>query len=135
MDVIQQARELGKAIQKDERYIRLQEITRKSDQDEDLQNAIREFNEKRNAITVEAAKSDRDEEKIRQMNMEIRVMYDDIMRSENMTAYNEARESFDLLMKRVNAIISLCSEGEDPETADLTEEACGGSCATCPGCH
>ena len=51
------------------------------------------------------------------------------MRNENMTAYNEAREALDAVLKRVNAIIALSAEGDDPETADLTEDSCGGSCS------
>ena len=52
-----------------------------------------------------------------------------------MTAYNEAREALDAVLKRVNAIIALSAEGDDPETADLTEDSCGGSCSSCAGCH
>ncbi|MDD5952813.1 MAG: YlbF family regulator [Oscillospiraceae bacterium] len=135
MDMIQMARELGKAIQQDERYIRLQKAKADSDNDQHLQELIGEFNLKRLAINNEAVKDDRSEDKLRELNTELRHIYGEIMRNENMTAYNEAKEALDAVLKRVNAIIALSAEGEDPETADLDESSCGGSCSSCAGCH
>ena len=45
---------------------------------------------------------------------------------------NEAREGFDTLINQVNQVLRFLITGEmsDPETS-----ACGGSCASCPGCH
>ena len=135
MDIIALAREIGKAIQEDERYLALQVAQQNSDADEGLQNAIGEFNLKRMAINNEASKENRDEEKLQRFNTELREVYMQIMQNPNMIAYNHAKESMDALLKRVNAIITLSAQGEDPETADLTEESCGGSCASCAGCH
>ena len=135
MDMIQLARELGKAIQQDERYLNLKKAKEAADADAALQQLIGDFNLKRMAINNEAMKEDRSEEKLQELNTELRHTYAQIMQNENMTAYNQAREALDAVMKRVNAIISLSAEGENPETADLTEESCGGSCASCAGCH
>ncbi len=135
MDMIQLARELGKAIQQDERYLNLKKAKEAADADAALQQLIGDFNLKRMAINNEAMKQDRSEEKLQELNTELRETYAQIMQNENMTAYNQAREALDAVMKRVNAIISLSAEGENPETADLTEESCGGSCSTCAGCH
>lgn len=135
MDMIQLARELGKAIQQDERYLRLQKAKQESDNDQKLQELIGEFNLKRMAINNEATKDDRSEEKLQQLNTELRHVYAEIMKNDNMTAYNEAREALDAVMKRINAIIALSAEGEDPETADLDESSCSGSCSSCAGCH
>ena len=96
---------------------------------------IGEFNLKRMAINNEAGKENRDESKLQELNAELRHVYAEIMKNPNMTAYNQAKEAFDAVLKRVNAIIALSAEGEDPETADLTEDACGGSCSSCAGCH
>lgn len=135
MDMIQLTRELGKAIQADERYLALQKAKTASDNDQHLQEMIGEFNLKRMAINHEAMKDERDEAKIAELNTELRQAYTEIMQNENMIAYNAARESLDAILKRVNAIIALCAEGEDPETADLDESSCGGSCSSCAGCH
>lgn len=135
MDVIELARELGKAIQKDERYLAAQIARQNSDNDEELQRLIGEFNLKRMAINNEATRENCDEEKLQRLNDELRGVYTQVMQNENMNLYNEAKELMDNMLKRINAIISISAEGGDPELADLTEEACGGSCAGCSGCH
>lgn len=135
MDIIEMARELGKEIQKDPRYLALQIARQNSDADEKLQSLIGEFNLKRMAINNEASKPDRDDEKLQALNGELRHAYAEIMKNENMTAYNQAKEGLDELMQRVNAIISLSAEGEDPETADYVPQSCGGDCSGCSGCH
>lgn len=135
MDIITLTRQLGKAIQEDERYLELQVARQNSDADTDLQNAIGEFNLKRMAINNEATKEPRDEEKLQQLNAQLREVYAQIVQNPNMIAYNHAKESMDALLKRVNAILTLSADGEDPETADLQESSCGGSCAGCAGCH
>lgn len=135
MDIITMARELGKEIQKDERFINMQVARQNSDNDEELQNLIGEFNLKRMAINNEAAKEDRSEETMKELSEELRHVYAQIMQNPNMTAYNVAKEQMDGLMNRVNAIISLSAEGEDPETAEYEEHSCGGECSSCGGCH
>ncbi len=135
MDVIELTRELGKAIQRDERYIAMQVARQNSDNDEELQELIGQFNLKRMSINNEAAKDDRDEAKLKRLNDELRETYAKVMQNKNMVAYNEAKELMDNMLKRVNAILSISADGGDPELADLTEEDCGGSCASCAGCH
>ena len=106
-----------------------------SDNDDELQQLIGEFNLKRMAINNEAAKENRDEAKLQQLNSELRETYAKVMQNKNMNAYNEAKELMDNMLKRINAIISISAEGGDPEIADLTEDTCGGSCSSCAGCH
>ena len=59
-------------------------------------------------------------------------LYTLIMSNEHMADYTMAKQGMDRLAADVNAIISLCINGEDPDTCDYT--ACTGSCATCGGC-
>ena len=122
MDVIELARELGKAIQQDERFLAMQIARQNSDNDDELQQLIGEFNLKRMAINNEAAKENRDEAKLQQLNSELRETYAKVMQNKNMNAYNEAKELMDNMLKRINAIISISAEGGDPEIADLTED-------------
>ena len=118
MDVIELARELGKAIQQDERFLAMQIARQNSDNDDELQQLIGEFNLKRMAINNEAAKENRDEAKLQQLNSELRETYAKVMQNKNMNAYNEAKELMDNMLKRINAIISISAEGGDPEIAD-----------------
>ena len=134
MDIITSARELGKLIQKEDAYLKLQIAKQQSDEDEVLQNLIGEFNLKRMAISNEAAKEDRSDEKMQTLNAELRHVYAEIMKNERMTAYNKAKQDFDHVLNRVLAIISQSAEGEDPETTDYSP-SCTGSCSSCSGCH
>lgn len=133
MDTISLARELGRAIQQEESYINLHKVQAQADADTQLQSLIGEFNAKRMSINEEAAKKERDSEKMTALNKEMREVYSQIMSNENMIAYNQAKEAFDKISNRVTAIIQQCIDGADPETADYTE-SCGGSCSTCGGC-
>lgn len=134
MDIIEMTRELGKAIQQDDRYLNMQLAAQNCEDDAQLQDLIGDFNLKRLAINNETSGENTDEEKLRQLNDEMRRLYAQIMKNPNMTAYNMAREAMDALMQRVTAIITKSVEGEDPAKADY-EESCTGSCATCGGCH
>ncbi|MGN1458488.1 MAG: YlbF family regulator [Acutalibacteraceae bacterium] len=134
MDIIDLAREIGRKLQQDENYIKFQLAKQATDEDAELQDLIGEFNLKRMAINNEASKENRSEEKLQQLNQELRSVYAKIMTNENMINYNDSKEAVDTILARVSAIIQKSSEGEDPETADYTP-SCSGSCATCGGCH
>ncbi|MGN0550406.1 MAG: YlbF family regulator [Acutalibacteraceae bacterium] len=134
MDIIELAREIGRAIQKEDCYVQLKLAQQQSDEDEVLQGLIGEFNLKRMAINNEATKADRDDEKLQALNAEMREVYSKIMQNENMILYNEKKQEMDTLLQRVLAIITQSADGEDPNTTDYTP-SCGGSCSTCGGCH
>ena len=133
MDTITLARELGRAIQQEESYINLKNVQAQADADAELQKLIGEFNTKRMGINEEASKKDRDQQKLTTLNREMREVYSKIMSNENMIAYNEAKEAFDMISNRVTAIIQQCIDGVGPEVADYAE-SCSGSCSTCGGC-
>ena len=135
MDIIAAARALGTAIQADERYKKVLEQRRINDADKELQELIGEFNMARMSVDNELGKEEgRDEEKIKEFNSTLRRLYGKIMCNDNMIEYNKAKEEFDAVMQRANAIIELCTEGEDPATCEPAT-GCTGSCATCGGCH
>ena len=53
MDTIQAARELGKAIQLDERYVKMMLAQQKSDEDQGLQKMIADFTEIRTKLNTQ----------------------------------------------------------------------------------
>lgn len=134
MDIIELAREIGKKIQSDDIYLKLQAAKMNSDKDKYLQDLIGEFNLKRIAINNESTKENRDEKKIQVLNADLREAYSKIMKNKNMVAYNIAKQEMDSVLKRVTAIIMQSAEGEDPKTTDY-KESCTGSCSSCGGCH
>lgn len=133
-DVIELAREIGRQLQAEESYLKLQIARQQSDEDEALQNAIGEFNLKRMAISNEASKPDRSDEKMQELNAELRKAYAQVMSNENWIAYNEAKGVFEAIVNRVTAIITQSAQGEDPDTTDYVPSNCSGSCETCGGC-
>ena len=134
MKVIELTRELGKAIQADERYIRFEKARVANDNDVDLQNAIGNFNIKRMELEQAVSKEPKDEEAVKNLNEELRKLYGEIMSSKGMVEYNTAKALLDQLVNEVNTIITKSLDGEDPETCEA-EEGCTGSCSTCGGCH
>ena len=135
IDVIAIARELGKKLQQEDAYIKHSLARQAADEDKELQQLISRFSELRTQIAEDAAKQDEqnDVEGAKKRAEEMRKVYARIMTNEHMIAYNDTKDDFDIIMKRITAIIQKASEGEDPETADYSPE-CTGSCASCGGC-
>ena len=135
-DVMQLARELGAALQADERYIALQEARKKNDSDEELQNLIGELNLLVMRYNKEMEKSDsvKDEEKMEELNKEYMTLYNTIMGNPNMLAYTKAQAQMEQVANQVNAIIAMSLNGENPMTCD-PEANCTHDCSTCGGCH
>ncbi|MCD7732683.1 MAG: YlbF family regulator [Oscillospiraceae bacterium] len=135
MDVIQLTRELGKAIQADERYSTYIRARVANDNDTELQKMIEEFNRGRTVLNNEVSKTTgRDENKVEELKTSVGELYSKIMKNENMSAYNDAKNAMDELLRQITTIISMSANGEDPETCDMNY-GCTGNCASCGGCH
>ena len=91
MDVIATARELGKAIQQDERFIRMMAVQQTNDDDEQLQKLIGDFNLKRVDLNSEVSKAERDQEKVARLNEETRDLYNKIMSNQSMAAFKDRK--------------------------------------------
>lgn len=136
MNVIEKARELGVAIQADERYIKYHEAKKNNDNDENLQKLIEEFNFKRVQLNSEMSKPDKNQERLSELDSEIKSLYGNIMANENMSAFNKAKNEMDTLLSQVNMIITMSANGEDPLTCPIeVSSSCSGSCSSCAGCH
>ncbi len=133
--ILEMAKEIGHAIQQDERFVKLQMAQAAADDDAALQELIGEFNLKRMAINAEAAKpeAEQDVEKVKQLNAELREVYARVMANESMTAYNAAKTELDKIINGVGAIINMAAQGLNPD--DYDEHQCGGNCSSCGGCH
>ncbi len=137
MNVIELARQLGKAIQEDERYIAYAEASRKNDEDETLQALIGEFNLIRQNLLMEQSKPEegQDAEKIAELNTKMHAAYNAVMTNENMAEYTMAKAGMDKMMNQVNTILTASIQGDDPMTCPAeVAHTCSGSCGTCGGC-
>lgn len=135
MDIIQMTRELGKAIQADDRYLAYCLAKQANDEDEQLQNLIGAFNLKRMELNMEVGKPDKDTDKVQELNDVIKSMYKQIMENPKMMVYESAKTAMDELLSQINAIITMSANGMDPETCDVSAASCGGDCSSCAGCH
>lgn len=131
-DLVSMARELGKAIQADERYKEYRKYNDINDKDADLQKLINDFNLKRINLNSKM-KDSADSKEIAQLNSEVKALYEQIMTNENMAHYQTAKQEFDKMLSEIDTVINLSANGEDPETCP-TSSGCGGACSSCAGC-
>ncbi|WP_296627149.1 YlbF family regulator [uncultured Negativibacillus sp.] len=134
MDIIAMARELGKAIQQDERYKRIDAAKKANDADQALQDLIVKFNMKRSELSTEMAQENKDPEKLNALDKELKELYRDVMANENMVEFNAAKVEVDTMMNFISEILYGSVNGENPDTIEM-QTGCGGNCASCGGCH
>ena len=137
MDVIAATRALGKEIQADERYKAFVEAKQKNEEDIALQGMLGKLRLLQMSYQNESEKEQPDEERLQQWDDEFRKTYTEAMLNENMRAYEEKKQAVDDLMTYVVNLLTLCVNGEDPETAEPRAnngEGCTGSCSSCGGC-
>lgn len=136
MDIIKATRELGKAIQQDERYLAFQEAQKANEADIELNGLIGKLNLIQLSYQNESQKEEPDTNKLEGYDSEFRAIYGQIMLNENMRKYEETKGEVDAMMNHVIQLLTLCVNGEDPETCEVKAEeaSCGGNCASCGGC-
>lgn len=137
MDAIKAVRELGKAIQADERYTEYARAKKANDEDMELQNLIGEFNLLRQNASMEYGKPEEEQnkEKLADLNAKMQEAYEKVMSNENMALFTVAKAGMDELMSQVNTILTLTLQGADPDTCPTSQPTgCTGSCASCGGC-
>ena len=134
MDIIEMARELGKALQNDDRYIAYMLANQVNDCDEELQKDIDSFEKMRYDLSMELTKENKDTDKVKELDENIKETYNKIMSNKNMIVFSAAQKSLEQLVGNIQEIITMSANGEDPATCEPSS-GCTGSCATCGGCH
>lgn len=135
MDLEALTRELGKAIQQDERFITMMQANRANETDEALGALLDELRLIQMNFNREMSRETPDNHKIEGFNNAFSAVYQQVTANENMLKFQQAKEEMDTLMKRLTGILSLCALGEDPDTCEPSENSgCGGSCSECAGC-
>ena len=137
MNLEKMARELGAAIQQDERYINYVKAREANEADTELNELMGKIQLIHASYQHEAAKEDSNDQKLEAYDKEFNEVYTLIMGNKNMQAYEAAHKEIDEMMKYLTGILTLCVCGEDPETCDPNAHAgCNGNCASCGSdCH
>ncbi|MBR5165479.1 MAG: YlbF family regulator [Ruminococcus sp.] len=134
MDIIEMTRELGKALQTDDRYIAYMLAKQANDEDKALQEQIDSFEKMRYDLSMEMTKENKDTDKIKELDDNIKATYNKIMSNKNMIVFAAAQKSLESLVGNIQEIITMSANGEDPATCEPST-GCTGSCATCGGCR
>ncbi|MBR3420764.1 MAG: YlbF family regulator [Ruminococcus sp.] len=134
MDIIEMTRELGKALQTDDRYIAYMLAKQANDEDKALQEQIDSFEKMRYDLSMEMTKENKDTDKIKELDDNIKATYNKIMSNKNMIVFAAAQKSLEQLVGNIQEIITMSANGEDPATCEPST-GCTGSCATCGGCR
>ena len=136
MDVIEITRQLGEAIQQDEKYIAFMEAKKANEEDMELNAMIGKLNLVQMAYQNESGKEAPDEQKLSDMDREFQNLYGEIMLNENMKRYEAKKQELDDMMNYLIGILSQCVNGADPATCEpvSADGECTGSCSTCGGC-
>ena len=136
MDLIKLTRQLGAAIQQDERYLAFQAARKANEEDDALNALIGKLNLVQLSYQQEAESPAPDEQKLSAYDEEFRSLYSELMQNPNMINYENARHDIDDMMSYIMQILGLCVNGEDPETCEpeVHDHGCGGSCSSCSGC-
>ena len=133
MDIMEMTRALGKTLQQDDRYIAYNLAKQVNDEDKELNADVDKFSDLRLQLTNAMSAEDKDTELIKQLDEDIKSTYKKIMSNKNMIVFQAAQKALEDLVSNINQIISMCANGEDPETCQPSS-GCSGSCATCGGC-
>lgn len=135
MDCMDLFKKAAAALQTDPRYLELDAARRENDADTELQNLIGEFNLCRMDLNNETAKTETNPSRIAELNSRVNELYTQIMASEGMNRYNEAKKECEAMVNYIDAIINTAMNGGDPMSVQEPSESCTGSCSTCGGCH
>lgn len=138
MSIESALRELGKEIQKDERFIALQAAAKANDGDEKLQQQMQEMQLLSLKYQQEAEKGEEaSQDRIAELQEEYQKLYGEIMEGENMQNYSAAAAEMEQMAQYISGMIGLFFDGQDAETCELpkAEDGCTHDCCTCGGCH
>lgn len=137
MTVIELTRQLGAAIQQDERYKTYEEARKANEADDALNELIGKINLIQMSYQNEASKGDEaDAEKMEGFAKEFEQLYREVMLNGNMVKFEAAKTAVDDMMNEIMGILACCIDGQDPATCTPQQEHhCDGSCGSCDGCH
>lgn len=136
MSIESALRELGKEIQKDERFIALQAAAKANDADESIQQMMQELQLISLKYQQEAEKGEEaSQERIGELQQDYQKLYEEVMANENMQNYSAAASEMEQMAQYISGMIGLFFDGQDAETCELPQDNCTHDCCTCGGCH
>lgn len=135
MNLIEMAREIGKEIQRDERYLKATGDAAAVNASVELKEMVGRFEEMRAQLEVAMAKGvpGKEDQEVLDLDEKLHALYDEINAHPLMMTYNASRGEFENLINHLTRIITGSANGENPDEIEMS--ACTGSCSSCGGCH
>jgi len=140
-DLIAKVRELGAMIQQSDEFAAVQAVMEANTQDEELVGIMRTLQMSEAGYAAEAQSENPNESKMKAYKEEFERLYSIAMARPAMQNFQASHKAMGELMNRILGILTLCADGEDPETCEMPEErghGCGGGCGSgeggCGGC-
>jgi len=130
MDVVELTRNLGAAIQEDERYLAYVAAQKAIMEDAEMQKYNDRIEELRQKYSEESMKPSPDKLVLENLDQTFQRTYSEMMQSDIMTKFAETRNELDKMMNYLIQILSMSVNGEDPKTCEPNMAPEGG----CPGC-
>ena len=136
MDMIEMAREIGRTLQQDERYIRATNDSQLVNASEELKKMISDFDDVRAKMEFEMAQAKGQmNDTIMDLDEQMHAHYDRIYSHPLMVNYEASRKELEALVNYMMKIITASANGQNPDTVLEEEDVnCTGSCSTCGGC-
>ena len=121
-DIIKALREVGKAIQADERYNTLLEKRKVADEDQRVKAIQEQMADLQIKHDEEAMKSNPNQVLMEECQKQYQDLFEKAYQIDTMVDYMDASEAVDGMMNEVMQYIYLFMRGEDPETCKPTPE-------------
>lgn len=137
MSIESALRELGKEIQKDERFVALQVAAKANEQTNHSSSKCRRCSLSLLNISRRLKKERKHhQDRIKELQDDLQKLYTEIMAGENMQNYSAAASEMEKMAQYISGMIGLFFDGQDAETCELpAQDACTHNCSTCGGCH
>ena len=132
-ELIEKTRELGVAIQDTDEFTAFIVAKTAADKSEKLQDKLGQFNLKKLDLNRAIIADEKYNEKIAALNAEVKTLYEEIVSDPLMIAYSTTKDELDGVVRFMMQIIEGSANGEHPY--EIEEQACGGDCSACGGCH
>lgn len=129
MDILEMAKELGKAIADSDLMAAVKKAEDVQNNDEKAQQLIGEYNLKRMQLAQRVQKEDVTQEELEAVQKELSDEFDKLMQYSVISDFITARKELDAVLEQVNNVISFYVTGKTPDGG------CSGSCSSCSGCR
>jgi cell fate (sporulation/competence/biofilm development) regulator YlbF (YheA/YmcA/DUF963 family) len=121
-------------LQEDEMVRKYMEAQKQVDSDEVLKREVEKFNSVKADLNFELARQPRDTEKVKDLNLELKKLYDVIEGNPKMVVLNESKTFMNKFVQDLNYILVEAINGADPYAVDPdTYSSCQGGCCSCEG--